>query len=163
MARIKHAVLDAGPIIHLHEIDSLQVCDVILDRVVAPEVVHEVGSIKIKARTAQLDGLAKDFSKLLVEEYDLDLGEAQSIAVCRKEKISLFFTDDLDARDIARRFGMEPHGTLALSLRALREGLLDSHGAVSLIDKLYDQSSLYLTKDLVVYAHREIQRWVRGK
>lgn len=57
---------------------------------------------------------SKDISKVLSEKYSLGLGESQVIALAKQEDINLIFTDDLDARTIAKSFGFEVHGTIGL-------------------------------------------------
>lgn len=163
MGRIKAAVLDAGPLIHLNEAEALPALDVISKRCATPEVADETGaSFPMKLlRVIPLDAPGKDYAKLLMERDEIDLGEATSIALCRKEAIRLFFTDDLEARDCAKREGLSAHGTLAIVLRNLREALMTREQALQLLDNLHNKSSLYVTSDLIAYAKKEITRWMQ--
>ena len=157
MGRIRKAVFDAGPLIHLNEIKALRILGIVRLKIVTVEVKGEIKGIQIpSARVVYLDGKGKEISNILIEQFQLDLGEATSIAFCKMENIRNFFTDDLEARDVAKEQGLEAHGTLALVFRAYREGLLTGKQALILIDLLYNESSLYLTKDLVEYAKIEI-------
>ncbi len=103
-----------------------------------------------------MSSASRDFAKLLSERYSLGLGEATSIALARQERVHLFFTDDLDAREVAGHFGLEAHGSLALVARAFREAVLDRRDALGVIESLADRSSLYLTSDLLDWARRQI-------
>ncbi|MEK6960160.1 MAG: hypothetical protein AABX47_03240 [Nanoarchaeota archaeon] len=165
MGKIEAAVLDAGPLIHLNEAGTLSALGVISKRCVTPEVADETrdpSPLKL-VRIIPLDAPRKDYSKLLMERDEIDLGEATSIALCRKERIRLFFTDDLDARDCAKREGLSANGTLAIILRNLREGLMSQEQTMQTLDNLHNLSSLYITSDLISYAKKEITRWSKGK
>ncbi len=159
MGRIRVAVLDAGPLIHLDQAGGRRAFDVLRSGRVTAEVVRELGPkfrLPRPCAVAPMRSASRDFATLLCERYSLGLGEATSIAVARQERIPLFFTDDLDAREIAERFGLEAHGSLALVARAFREAVLDRRAALEVIESLAERSSLYLTSDLVDWARRQI-------
>lgn len=42
-----------------------------------------------------------------MDQYALGTGESTSIALAKQEKVSLIFTDDLEARDVASTYGLE--------------------------------------------------------
>ncbi|MDE1821375.1 MAG: hypothetical protein KGJ23_13160 [Euryarchaeota archaeon] len=159
MARIKVAVLDAGPIIHLEQIEALRVLTVIREPKVTEEVCREVrphGAGPSICTTVPLEGRGKNLAELLVQRYGLGLGEASAIALAKQEGIRLLFTDDLEAREVAMQFELEPHGTLALVVRSFREGVVDRGDALGQISDLHSKSTLYLTADLVEWARREV-------
>jgi len=39
--------------------------------------------------------------------------------------VNLFLTDDLDAREMGKKFGLEVHGSVGIIARAYRECLID--------------------------------------
>ncbi len=124
VARIKNAVLDTGPLTHLGQIDSLKVFRVFQDILLSEDVVRELGDasrLPANCKVSRLKGRAKDMSKLIMEEYGLGAGESTAIALAKQEGASLVFTDDLEAREVARSYGLEPHGTLAIVTRTYRE------------------------------------------
>ncbi len=59
---------------------------------------------------------------------DLDLGEAEVIALAHERAADWIVMDDLDGRRFARRLGLEPVGTLGLLLAAKLRGELGSLG-----------------------------------
>ncbi len=165
MGRVSAAVLDAGPLIHLGQIDGLETLRVVRKCVVTTEVVLELGRGFALPRTCAVRTLgpaARDFAAFLCSQDSLGLGEATSIALARQERIRLFFTDDLGAREAAARYGLEPHGTLALLARACREGVVSRTDALSLLESLHRRSSLFLTSELVDWARRQILAYSRG-
>ena len=163
MAKIKKAVFDAGPFIHLHEIDQLPSCKVFSVISTTPEILDEckrMSSLIEKMKNVQqrdLSSKGKDFAQYLIAKYTLHLGEATGISLCKQEKIRLFFTDDLDARTVAQTLGFEPHGTLAILLRAFSEKFLTEKKVLQAIDALYNDSSLFLTKDLRDWTIKEVK------
>ncbi len=98
----------------------------------------------------------KDISMLLVEKYNINLAESGSISLAMQEKADVFITDDLDARTTAKNFNMEVHGIVGIITRAFREGFISRETAISKIKELYEKSSLFITKDLVNWAIKEI-------
>ncbi|MBI5229648.1 hypothetical protein HY991_06060 [Candidatus Micrarchaeota archaeon] len=162
MARIEAAVFDAGPLIHLQQINSLGMLSLFKRILVSEHVCQELRSgfhLPKNCFITDLAGESKDLAKLASERYDLGLGEASAIALAKQERIKLLFTDDLTARDAAKRFGLEPHGTLAILTRAYRENMLGKRDAISCLEKLHSDSNLYLTRDLVDWARKQIESY----
>ncbi len=161
MEKIKQAVFDTGPFIHLQEIQQLNLLNSFESIFTTPEIMEEwnnpfkLANVSIKELTAP----GKDFTKYLIEKYNLHLGEATGISLCRQEKIHLFFTDDLEARETAISLGLGSHGTLAIVLRYLRKGLFTKQESIDLIEALYTKSSLFLTINLKDSIIAEILRF----
>ncbi len=99
----------------------------------------------------------KNIAKILTEQYEIELGEASAIALAQQEKISLLLTDDLDARETAKKFNLEVHGTLGLVLRAFREKQMTQEEAIVIVKRISTDSSLFLTSDLVEWVIKEIK------
>ena len=165
MGKIKPSVFDAGPFIHLSEIDILNHLTIFQSIFVTEEVLEECKQIREKIQQQknivikELFAVNKDFAKYLIERYNLHLGESTGIALCKQEKISLFFTDDLEARETAILLGFEAHGTLAIILRSLREKIITKHEAKEIIEKLYQKSTLFFTRDLKEWTIKEIEKY----
>ena len=126
-----------------------------------PEIIEEWNNfVNIPNMLVQkLTAANKDFAKYIIEKYGLHLGEATGISLCRQEKIPLFFTDDLDAKETTHFLGFEAHGTLAILLRSLREKILTKQQAIDLIEALYMQSSLFFTEELKEWTITEIKKF----
>jgi len=159
---IETAVLDAGPLIHLNQIDRLNLLSTISNPLTTQHVAAEVGQALVaEADLAirQLHAEAKDRAKHLTSRHGIDLGEATAIQLCKQEAIPLPLTDDLQARTVAERQGIRPHGTLGIVTRAVRDEALTPSDAQKVIDKLYNEASLFLTIDLVQWAKNEIREY----
>ena len=85
----------------------------------------------------------------MTNEYNLDLGEAEAISLALQEKVDYFLTDDLDARQIAKEFKLETHGTIGIILRAFKEKIISKEKTIEKIKELKTNSSLFITQDLI--------------
>jgi hypothetical protein len=158
--KIRVAVLDTGPLIHLGEVGFSRALNVVEKIVLSDEVIHEFGvgsPLPKNAIRRDLEKVSKDLATLLMEEFGIGPGEATAIALARQEGIRLLFTDDLDAREVAHQYGLEPHGTLAMVVRAFRENVLSKGDAIKCVEKLRSASTLYLTSDLVRWTRKQIE------
>ncbi len=97
-----------------------------------------------------------------MEVYELDLGEATVLALAKQENIRIILTDDLEAREVALSLGFIPHGSLGIVLRALRIKRIDKKKAKEIVESLEKNSSLFLSKDLVLYIHKEIDAYKKN-
>lgn len=157
---IDEAVLDAGPIIHLNQIERLDVLEVIDNRATTEEVEEEVGREIVNnsgLNVMELSPESEDRAKHLSNKYNIELGESTTISLCSQEDINLIFTDDLDARRTAKRLQIDAHGTLAIVTRAYSEDILSRSEAIDTIEELRKESSLFLTSDLVKWAKEKIR------
>ncbi len=165
MAKLDKGVLDTGPCLHLYEIKSLNSLDILKTKVISAEVEQELYECSVPVENIknteikQLLPLSKDIAKFITDYYSLQLGEATSIALAQQEKIKLFFTDDLDAREVAKSYTLEVHGTLGILLRAFREKIIQKREIIELIDKLHTESSLFVTTDLIQWIKKEIDKY----
>ena len=133
MARIdEHAVVvDAGPLIHLHELDCLDLL-ADLSPLIAPDAVWgevlrhrpqmEPGSIKglhiVSASWASSPQLA-----VLAETLDLATGETSALALAERYGLRIVLTDDAAARLAGESLGFRVHGTIGILVRSIRRGL----------------------------------------
>lgn len=164
-----NAISNTGPILHLSEINCLKALRIVKNVFVPPEVWRELKRSKIggkleKAKfikTAELGKRGKDLASLLVRKYALNLGEAEAIVLSKERGIDLVFTDDLDARDVAKRMELKPHGSVGILLRAYQEEILTRKETIDALHKLYSDSSLYITSDLMNLAVGAVERHKR--
>jgi len=160
--KISITVADTGPLLHLQEIDALRLLKIFKKIIIPPEVELELKSKNFRfsqlsnMELTPLTAVIKDYSKALQQRYDLDLGEAESIALAKQESIRLIITDDLAARDTAKNLGFEVHGTLALVTRAYAANMIDKKETIKMIKALHQESSLFITSDLVEWAIRQL-------
>ncbi|MFD1598157.1 nucleic acid-binding protein [Halobellus rarus] len=142
------AVSDAGPLIHLAEIDSIELLSA-FDSLLIPETVYE----EIE-RGGLPDGIADlsyervEAEGTEVEFEELDAGERAAIAVAREREVVLL-TDDLAARESASADGIEVHGSIGVIALGYGRGLLDRDEAASRMRALQRETSLFVTEAVV--------------
>lgn len=123
-------VSDSTVLIALSSLGILEILKHLYGRIIISEAVYkelvkgegkpgsEIGSINwIEVRT-----LAPQFKKYL--EFDLDEGEAETIALSEEIGADLVLIDEYWARKIAEYKGLKYTGTLGVILKAKRKGLI---------------------------------------
>ncbi|MCD4740016.1 hypothetical protein K8R43_02350 [archaeon] len=156
------AVADAGPLIPISEIDLLEAFKIFKQLIVPPEVEKEVKTKtkKIpKLEVQKLDKKEKNLSAWLAIKYELDLGEAEAITLCKTNRIKLFLTDDLAARITAEANGLEPHGSIGILLRAYREKIFNKKQTIQALGELEHNSTLFITSTLIQQAIQAVRRY----
>ncbi|MBI2451529.1 hypothetical protein HYV50_00455 [Candidatus Pacearchaeota archaeon] len=147
------AVSNTGPILHLNEINLFKSLGVFSSILIPEEVFNELRKNKFviprRVRVVKIKSGFKDSVKVMTNQHNLDLGEAEAISLCLQEKADYFLTDDLDARQVAGEYNLEVHGAVGIILRAFREKIIDKKTAIEKIRELKTKSSLFITQDLI--------------
>lgn len=141
------AVADAGPLIHLAEIDALD-CLSVFDTLCIPETVYaELAAGSVPSGLADLaverveTGDGDDFP-------ELDPGERAALAIALERDLILL-TDDLSARDAADARDVDVHGSIGVLVRAYGQGVLAKATAIELMRALQSDTSLFITDAVV--------------
>jgi len=141
-------VLDAGPVIHLDQIDSLELLSA-FDKLILPEKVHEeisAGDMPSELENLELERIESED----VEVFDdLDEGESSALSIARNVDDAVFLTDDLDARQKAKDLGIKVHGSVGVVAFGCRRGRLDFDEAADKMRALQEETDLFVT-DVVV-------------
>jgi predicted nucleic acid-binding protein len=127
-------VSDAGPIIHLSLVKSVELLPTLYGRVVIPDLVYrevvekgegQAGSIELK-KAEWVDLAEHDLRAELFQVLSADLGSGEAAAIClaTERKASLIVCDDRQARLAAVRLGFPVIGTLGILLEARRRELV---------------------------------------
>ena len=151
------AVCDSGPIIHLTEIGCIEALKIAKSLLIPEEVLKEIRTKPSTIKAEKLQGKYKDIAKYLTTEYGIDLGEAEAISLCIQQKISLLFTDDLEARAVAKHYNIEVHGTVGILIKAFAEGIISKNKAIEKLNSIRTESSLFITKDLIDWSVKKIK------
>jgi predicted nucleic acid-binding protein len=142
------AVPDAGPLIHLAEIGSLELLST-FDTLLVPETVYwevEAGGVPDGLADVSYELVEADGSRVVTEA--LDAGERAAIAVAEERGVALL-TDDFAAREAASDAGVEVHGSIGVIALGYGRGLLDRDEAASLMRALQRETSLFVTEAVV--------------
>jgi predicted nucleic acid-binding protein len=142
------AVSDAGPLIHLAEVDSPELL-AMFDTLPVPETVYkEVDAGGVPDGLADLSYELVEADERRVGTEELDAGERAAIAVAEERGVVLL-TDDLAAREAASDAGVEVHGSIGVIALGYGRGLLDRDEAASRMRALYRETSLFVTETVV--------------
>jgi predicted nucleic acid-binding protein len=146
------AVLDAGPLIHLDEIESLHLLcgyrEVLLPEIVEREALaHRPGiqlsSIPHLMRIAAPVSISDSLFATAVE-FGAHAGELAAIAALRRHHGDCLLSDDAAARAMAEALGFQVRGTVGLILRGWIRGEVTKAAARGLLRALPKKSTLYL-------------------
>ena len=149
---VRLVVCDTGPLLHLMEIDALQLLNGAGDVLIPDAVDGEVASLvsnwaALRPKWLHIEPLNEQ-SRLIGATWQasgiLHAGEASSLALALQVGGGWYLTDDAAARVVASSLGIEVHGTIGIVLWAAATGLLDMPEAVLLLDALA-KSTLWIS------------------
>jgi len=165
------AISNSGPLIHLAQIEKFELLNVFSKIYIPKEVFKEVctagkqGEKELKkaenVEILEVSGKNVGNIKKKVKGFKLDEGELQALCLCNKLK-KIFLTDDWDAREASKTFGLEVHGSVGIITRAYREGLINFQRAEKALSDLYNVSSLFVTKTIIDEAIEELRKFAQG-
>jgi predicted nucleic acid-binding protein len=142
------AVADTGPLIHLDEVDALELLS-LLDRLYVPETVYE--ELAVGTLPAGLDALEYTLQApdgATAAELNLDPGETAAIALAAEHE-AVVLTDDLTAREAATDRGIDVQGTVGVIALGHGRGELDRDAAASLLRSLQTETSLFVADAVI--------------
>ncbi len=163
----RKAVLNAGPIIHLSEVNcfnAIEIFHTVVPKAVYNEVVRygKPCSKELKESKTEVIGLTEDekvLAKRLCDLYQIEVGEAEAIVICISRNYKLFLTDDKDAREVGELHDTEVHGSLGIILRAYREHIFEYDHMKNGIYNLYRKSSLFMTQRVYERVIRMVEEY----
>ncbi len=163
---IQRVVLDAGPIIHLDEIESLHLLknfkELLIPEAVWKEIeyhrpaalnINNIPFIKIPVLMDIDSPLA-----ILCNTFDLDEGESQAIFFASMQQNAIFLTDDAAARLAAKSIGIRAYGTIGVLLRAIRRKQLTAQEVIKHLEEIPSISTLYIKHTLLQSIVEEVKK-----
>jgi len=152
----KPVVCNAGPLIHLDQLGSLDLLSdfpsVSIPETVWAEVIHHRPAALPQLFLTRVGPVAAAASSVaaLCRAFSLDAGEAACLALLSGMPKAMFLTDDAAARLVAANMGIEVHGTIGVLLRSIRTGRRNPRQVLQLLDEIPIRSSLYIDRALLV-------------
>lgn len=157
-------VADAGPLIHLDELDAL---NVLADypKIWVPEEVwgeivrHRPGVLQHRGIPLVRHESTVEFAEVnaLATLYTLHRGERAALTLCLERSLSTLLSDDTAARLAAASLNLVTHGTIGLLIRAARRGLRTSAEVLTLLDALPHRSTLHIRPSLLQDLIRQLR------
>lgn len=151
---MRRIVVDAGPLIHLHEAHALHLLRLTGQVTIPPQVAHEVTNylnewhIPEWIVVERLDDLHRTESLAWQQAGLLDAGEADALALARQLNADWFLTDDERARLLGKQLGLEVHGSLGIVLWTAAVRLIDRQEAQDTIERLA-HTSLWISSTIL--------------
>lgn len=156
-------VADAGPLIHLDELD----CIGLLADFYVVHVPNAVWLEVERHRPQALQNAQVTFVKCapgiservdaLKTLYTLHTGECEALCQCLVLPDALLLTDDTAARLAAQSIGVSARGTIGLLLRAMRRHQLPKARIVELLKQIPERSSLHIRSSLLAEIIRKVE------
>ena len=149
-------VLDAGPLIHLDELDRLHLLEgfhtLLIPTIVWNEVCRHRPLLTLArvpgAEIADPRGLPLP-STPLTGIGELRAGEIAAIALLQEAGGGLLLSDDDAARQTAEVLGFSVTGTLGLLLRGIQRGLISGEEVRRVLAELPARSTLHVSRALL--------------
>lgn len=155
-ARPSVVVADAGPLIHLDELDALDVLSdyaaVFVPDAVWLEVQRHRPEALFRAKVnliRQLPPTPSARVNAMAMMYTLHHGEREALALCLDFAIDTLLTDDTAARLAAKSLNIASHGTLGLLLRTVRQRSRTSSEVLELLAAIPQQTTLHIRSSLL--------------
>ena len=157
-------VVDAGPLIHLDELDCLDLMDTYaslrIPAVVWGEVLkhrpdmaaHTVNQC-IEAATCILSSRLTTLKATL----GLDAGEVAALALAQSVSAQVLFTDDAAARHAGEALGLRVHGTIGLVVRSVRTKQRTPRQVIEILESIPSQSTLHIARPILDEAIAAVQ------
>lgn len=150
-------ICDAGPIIHLDELNCLDLLadfqEIILSDTVWKEIKrHRPLALKrsdISFTTLPGKIPTDELLLTICRIFSLDAGEIEVLALMEKTPESMFLTDDASARLVAEQMGFRVHGTIGILIRSTRRGQRKAEEVVRILTEIPSKSTLYIKPSLL--------------
>lgn len=150
-------VCDAGPLIHLDELDSLALLADFGPILVPGQVWDEVNrhrpgifnSRQIDLQRKPVEISANLAFQTLAQAMSLDLGEQAALSLMETHPQAILLTDDAVARLAGLTLGYQVHGSIGILLRAIRREQRTSEEVKALLQSIPHKSTLFIRPGLL--------------
>jgi len=166
---VADAIVDTGPLLHLHEIGQLQ-CLAIFDHLLIPDLVAgELSVYGIDPLHSGIAGMNVSIARVGQSEWaqivddtkraKIHPADAQVVVLARQSQLQkLVLTDDMDLRRLLESEGAVVVGSVGILVRAYTEGRLARVGLEGSIDALFTNSTLHISRAFKAYVTRLLDK-----
>lgn len=160
----RSVVTDAGPLIHLDELNVLWLladfAKVLVPATVAGELAQHHPDLLLHTDVRWQHCPAKlpcdPRLAALCQLFSLHAGEQDALAQLESAPQCIFLTDDSAARQVAERMGFKVHGSIGIIIRAIRRRQLTPAEVTQILSEIPIRSSLYIKTVLLQEAIAKI-------
>lgn len=154
-------ISDTGPVLHLHEIASLDALGLLAPLVFPHGVWEELQHRRLDEATFRQAGLSFTVSTVNgdllsdAETLRLQPADAEVFLLAREGRFeSLVLTDDLALRRLLEERGAVVAGSVGILVRAYAAGRLSREGLERSIEALLEESTLHLSRAFRTYVRK---------
>ena len=104
-----------------------------------------------KIKVINLDEKFSALADKIQSIYNLDIGEAETIALALQLKNKEVIIDEISARESAKAFGVKPIGSLRVLLTAYKKGLINEEEIHNTIQEMEDSKYRFSPKVLMEF------------
>ena len=163
-------VVDAGPFIHLEEINQLKLLKNLPQLYIPTSVISEIkrgaaasGNLKTINRWPNVEILSAQRKAFLpktgiIQKAGLQPGETDCIYLALEIPRCIMLTDVMKARATAEKLSIEVHGSIGLIAYGFRNKWLSLEEAERSFNLFYHLSSLFITYTIVEDAIRSLKK-----
>jgi len=153
---VSDAISDTGPILHLTQVQRFNLLAIFTRVVISEQVDLELRSrhIAVSAHASTTPGFTIDVQAVPAERIGelcsqvspmLSDADISVLALAEDLRISPVLTDDLTLRRVLESRRHEVVGTIGVAIRAYTVGILTRTELDTVIEALFDKSTLYLS------------------
>lgn len=145
-------ICDAGPIIHLDELNCLDLLNDFQQILVPDTIWKEVSQHRPSALRRVDLPFIQSTAKAPTNEplqtmcriFSLDAGESEALALMERYARAIFLTDDAAARLVAAQMGYKVHGTIGILIRSIRRRQREPEEVLNILGNIPAKSSLHI-------------------
>ena len=150
-------ICDAGPVIHLDELNCLDLLadfeEVIVPLIVEKEISeHRPSALQNRGfyinRPSERIDIGEDLLALC-RIFLLDAGEIEALALMGINPQHIFLTDDAAARLVAEQMKFKAHGTIGVLIRSIRQKLRRPEEILNTLAEIPRKSTLHIKPSLL--------------
>jgi len=150
-------ICDAGPIIHLDELNCLDLLNDFYQILLPDTVWREIRQHRPSALEIADLPFVHSPGKIPTDEplhtmcriFSLDAGESEALSLMENYPRAVFLTDDAAARLVAEQMGYRVHGTVGIIVRAIRRGQKEPEEVLNILGDIPSKSTLYIRPSLL--------------
>lgn len=158
-------ITDSGPLIHLDELNCLDLLNDFNEIMVPDSVWREVQvhrpeslqSSKIKLMRTISPDCSSEIEHL-APLYSLHSGELEALTLCLAFPSCIFLTDDTAARLAAKALNISAHGTIGVLVRAIRRQQRSKAEILKLLSTISGRTTLYLRPAFLADVIRDLEQ-----
>ena len=160
-------IADAGPLIHLDELDCIDllydfkhvlVPDAVWREVLyhRPQSLHRPNSVLTRKSVPESAPLIDTLTPMFM----LHAGEREALILCLQYSGCILLTDDTAVRLAAKAVNVQTHGTIGVLIRSVRRHLRTKTEVLTLMSSIPQRSTLHIRPAFLADVIREIEEMV---